>query len=68
MIGRGRLTVNLKRSRLCLDCDEIFDEDLMTCPKCGSRAFWPTEKFLKAVNWESELWAVKRKSEVLNEV
>ena len=31
--------MKLKTSKVCLDCDEVFDGELSQCPKCASPAW-----------------------------
>jgi len=33
--------MNLRASVICLDCEEIYEQGMVTCPKCGSAQFAP---------------------------
>lgn len=38
--------IPLNRAALCLDCEGFFPLAAGCCPRCGSRAWTPLEKFL----------------------
>lgn len=51
MIGRARkvtsgLHLPLRRSALCLDCDEVFEMGDGSCPACGSATWSTLARFL----------------------
>lgn len=38
--------VPLKLAMLCVDCEFIRELGEPACPRCGSTAVWPLEKFI----------------------
>lgn len=42
--------MQLKRSMVCLDCEELFDRSrLGRCPACGSAAICPLSRWVKSM-------------------
>jgi hypothetical protein len=39
------MSMPLENSRLCLDCDTVFDEP--QCPSCGSESYFPLSRWVR---------------------
>jgi hypothetical protein len=39
------MAMSLESSRLCLDCDTVFDE--AQCPSCGSESYFPLSRWVR---------------------
>lgn len=39
--------MNLRIAKLCLDCDEVMDEEVSACPVCASRSLIPLVNYVK---------------------
>lgn len=55
--------MNLKDSKLCLDCDEVFKMERKNnykCPKCGSGSHWSIMRWAGRVK-DTEVRLVEKK-------
>ena len=51
--------MDLRMAKLCLDCEEIF-EDKSRCPRCGSETWHPIVDWIRPMS-EAEVRVVGRK-------
>lgn len=44
--------MNIQHAKICLDCDEIYDNELTLCPICNGRIGWPLKEWIGTIGRE----------------
>lgn len=45
--------MNIKEAKICLDCDEIYDDEISFCPNCGGRIGWLLRDWIGTIGKEA---------------
>jgi RNA polymerase subunit RPABC4/transcription elongation factor Spt4 len=46
--------MRLREAKICLDCDEVYLDNLETCPLCGGRVAWFLKDWIGILTREYE--------------